>query len=47
MIAASNHESGIRQSLHHGFESFDHELEPLVCAPLSESQDAMLRITAP
>jgi hypothetical protein len=47
MIATGNYQLRIRQGFYNDVECLDHEFEPLVSSPFSESQDAMLGIAAP
>jgi hypothetical protein len=46
MVASSDDEPGIWNSSRNNFERFQHQLQPLVGSPFSESQNAMFRISA-
>lgn len=47
MIAAGNDQPCVRQGFGDDVERLDHEFQPFICSPFTESQDAMLRIAAP
>jgi hypothetical protein len=42
MISAPNHQSGFRHPLREDIECFNHQLQPLIGAPLSKSENAVL-----
>jgi len=47
MIAAGNYQPGLRQTALQNLEGRDHKFQALVRSPLTESQNAMLRIAPP
>ncbi len=47
MVSSANHQPGIGQNLRNTAKGFDHQFQPLVCSPLPEGQNAVLRIAAP
>jgi hypothetical protein len=47
MIPSSDDQSGMRKSSRDGFECFNHELQPFVGSPFSESENAVVWIAAP
>jgi hypothetical protein len=47
MVSASDDQLRIRQDVGHSLECVDHEFEALIRSPLTECQNAMLRIAAP
>jgi hypothetical protein len=47
VISPPDHKLCIRQCVVHNRERLDHQFKPLIRSPLSECQNAMLRITAP
>jgi hypothetical protein len=47
MITARHHQPRVGHGRRDAFESFDHQLQPLVSSPFAECQNAVLRISPP
>jgi hypothetical protein len=47
MVSSADHQPGLGQSFRNVAKSVDHQLQALVCSPLPEGQNAVLRIATP